>query len=102
MTPDEQTPETDEHVEKFGVTAEEAHASAEQHAAKSPEQLAYEAGRDAADDPSARRAGADACPFSPIDNPEERAAWFKGVAAALEEQPPVDLLRTAVQEESNV
>jgi hypothetical protein len=93
---------TDEHVEKYGITAEEAEERREAHARKaadSPETLAYEAGRVAADDPQARRHGADACPFSPVDHVEERQAWFKGLRDALEEQPSVEELRSAANEE---
>lgn len=100
----EQTDTTpvDEHVEKYGVTeqeAEEARQAHERRAAESPEELAYEAGRDAADDPAARRGGAEACPFSPVDHPDERKAWFKGLRDALEEQPSVEELRAAAHEE---
>lgn len=92
-------PTINEHVEKYGITAEDARAAAEKHAAKSAEQLAYEAGRDAANDPAARQYGADACPFSRVEHGSERTAWFKGVADALEEQYPVDALRDAALEE---
>jgi hypothetical protein len=96
-------PEGDEHFNKYGVTAEEAEQAREAHArraADSPEELAYEAGQVAADDPQARRHGADACPFSPVDHPEERQAWFKGLRDALEEQPSVEDLRAAAHEEA--
>lgn len=97
------TAPVDEHVEKYGVTAEAvetARAEHERKAAENPEQVAYEAGRAAADDPTARRAGAAACPFSPIDHASERAAWFKGLGEALDEQPTAEELRAAVEEET--
>ena len=95
---------TDEFTEAHGISAEEAEQARlahEKKAAESPEELAYEAGRVAADDPTARRAGAEACPFSPVDHPDERKAWFKGLAEALEEQPSLDELRAAVAEETS-
>lgn len=98
--PDQPTQQPDEHVERYGVTAEEAAKQREAHASKSDEQLAYEAGRDAADDPTARRAGEQACPFSPIESPNERAAWFKGLGEALDEIPTTDELRAAVAKEA--
>lgn len=97
------TQPVDEHVEKYGVTAEEAEEARvrqERKAAEDPERVAYEAGRAAADDPTARRAGAAACPFSPADHASERAAWFKGLGDALDEQPSADELRAAVEEET--
>lgn len=51
-------------------------------------ELAYEAGKAAFYEPAERR-GADACPFSPLDHPEQREAWLDGFEAAMDEQ--VDL-----------
>lgn len=97
-----ETQPVDEFAEKHGVTAEEAEEARlahERRAADDPEAVAYDAGRHAADDPTARRAGAQACPFSPNEHASERAAWFKGLRDALDEQPTADELRAAVEEE---
>lgn len=91
---------TDEHVDKYGITADEAKQAYEAHVAKNAESLAYESGRLAADDSYARRHGLDACPFSPVDHPEQRAAWLKGLRDALEDQPSVESLREAVTQET--
>lgn len=94
----------DEHVEKYGITAEEAEqarAAQERKAADDPEAVAYEAGRAAADDAATRRAGAAACPFSPVDHPDERRAWFKGLSDVLDEIQPIDALRAEVEKETS-
>lgn len=77
-TPTEQPPlpYTDEEVEQARVA----------HEAKSPEDLAFDAGRAAANDPDARKHGVAACPFSPLDHSEDREAWLSGFAAALDEE----------------
>lgn len=100
----EQTDTVDEFAEKHGVTAEEAEEARQAHerkAADDPEAVAYDAGRHAADDPSARRAGAQACPFSPTEHASERKAWFEGLRDALDEQPSADELRAAVEKETD-
>ena len=76
-------------------TAEEVEAARAAHAEKDPETLAYEAGRAAERDAAARAAGVDACPFS---EGTERAAWLRGFAEALEEQPDIRALRASVRE----
>lgn len=93
----------DEFAEKHGITAEEAEEARQAHerkAADDPEALAYEAGYKAADDPFARRHGADACPFSPFEHANERKAWFAGLRDALDEQPSVEELRAAAAKET--
>lgn len=83
------------------MTEEANREAAEAHAAKSAEDLAYEAGQLAADDSYARRHGIDACPFSATDHSTERGAWLKGLSDALDDQPSIEELRAAVKEETS-
>jgi hypothetical protein len=55
-----------------------------------PEELAYQAGQAALTEPAERRTLA-ACPFDP--GTDERDAWIRGFADALESQPSVEDLR---------
>jgi ribosome modulation factor len=50
--------------------------------------LAYDAGRAAFAEPPERRS-VSACPFSPLDHPEQREAWLDGFESAMNDQ--VDL-----------
>ncbi len=52
---------------------------------KHEKELAYEAGRSIMSEPSERRS-VDACPFSPVDHPDQRAAWLDGFESALDDQ----------------
>lgn len=68
---------------------------------QSAEDLAYAAGRQALSEPAERRSVA-ACPFSPVDHPEERTAWLNGFADAAEEaQPDIDAIRAEIAEAQN-
>ena len=67
-------------------------------ASKSDKALAYEAGRQALSEPSERRT-VDACPFSALDNPDERAEWLQGFADALEEAGDLKKALAAAKEE---
>lgn len=60
-------------------------------------ELAYDAGRAAFAEPPERRS-VDACPFSPVDHPEQREAWLDGFESAMNEQ--VDLAQ-ALKEARN-
>lgn len=64
-------------------------------ASKTDTELAYEAGRNIMNEPADRRS-VDACPFSPIDHPDERTAWLEGFADALDEQEDISALKKAV------
>ena len=79
-------------------TEDEVRYAREAHEAKSAEDLAYDAGRHAANDNAARRNGIEACPFSEIEHPEERKAWLRGLGDELAETPDISALRAAVQE----
>lgn len=61
-------------------------------ATKADKELAYNAGRQAFAEPPERRS-IDACPFSPLDHPEERASWLQGFEDALNDEPARDDLR---------
>lgn len=62
-------------------------------ASKTAKELAYDAGRTAFENEPADRRSLEACPFSPIDHPDERQAWLEGFSDALEEQPDLTSLR---------
>lgn len=57
---------------------------------------AYDAGRAAITEPPERR-GPHACPFSPIDHPEERLEWLQGLSDAIDEQPSIDDLKAELK-----
>lgn len=66
-------------------------------ATKADKELAYEAGRAVMSEPPERRK-VDACPFSPLDHPEERAEWLAGFSDALEEQEDLSAVKAALKE----
>lgn len=88
----------DAHLEKYGVTVEEVKAQRAAHADKSPEDLAYDAGRNAANDNLARAHGVNACPFG---EGAERKAWLKGFADVLDQHVDIDKLKKDLAEARN-
>lgn len=54
-------------------------------ATKKELELAYEAGRAAYESEPRERRTADACPFSPIEHPEQREQWLDGFTDAFED-----------------
>jgi hypothetical protein len=67
-------------------------------ASKSARALAYDAGRAAFESEPPDRRHPDSCPFSPLDQPEERAEWLRGFGDVLDEATPVEDLRAALKE----
>ncbi len=67
-------------------------------ATETDKELAYAAGQAALTEPGDRRS-VDACPFSVIDNPEERSEWLRGFADALDASGELRAALAAAQEE---
>jgi ribosome modulation factor len=69
-------------------------------ASETDKELAYEAGQQALTEPRERRS-VDACPFSAIEHPEERAQWLAGFSDALDAEGELRDALAAAQEELN-